>query len=64
MAGKEALVLKGLETTRKNIDDFLTYFPQSTVEAARDRILKENELNKKEWDPNLGDIFNLPPDAV
>jgi hypothetical protein len=64
MAGKEALVLKGLESTRKNIDDFLTYFPQSTVEVARDRIFKENELNKKEWDPSLGDIFNLPPDAV
>lgn len=64
MASKEPLVLKGLDATRSNIDNFLTYFPKSSVDAAREQLLAENELNKKEWDPALGDIFNLPSTSV
>lgn len=64
MTSKEPLVLKGLDATRKNLDDFLTYFPKSTVDQAREQLLAENELNKKEWDPALGDIFNLPAASV
>jgi hypothetical protein len=64
MASKEPLVLKGLDSTRKNIDDFLAYFPKSSVDQAREKLLTENELNKKEWDPALGDIFNLPSTSV
>lgn len=64
MAGKTPLVLKGLETARQNIDEFLTYFPPKEVDAARERLLTENEENKKEWDPALGDIFNLSATPV
>ena len=60
MAGKEDLVLKGLDTARQNIDDFLAYFPKDKVEGIRKKIIDENELNRKEWDPALGDIVNLP----
>lgn len=60
MSGKEDLVLKGLETASNNIDEFLSYFPKGEVESVREKILQENELNRKEWDPALGDIVNLP----
>lgn len=60
MAGKEGLVLNGLEAVKLNIDDFLAFFPSSLIETVRNKILEENELNRKEWDPNLGEIVNLP----
>jgi hypothetical protein len=61
MAGKERLVLQGLESARKNLDGFLEFFPSEKVQAAKRQILDENALNYKEWDPSLGDIVNLPP---
>lgn len=61
MAGKERLVLQGLESAGKNIDAFLAYFPKEQVDAARAQVLAENELNFKEWDRSLGEIVNLPP---
>jgi hypothetical protein len=61
MAGKERLVLQGLDSARKNLDGFLAYFPKELVDAARKQVLDENELNYKEWDRSLGDIVNLPP---
>jgi hypothetical protein len=61
MAGKERLVLQGLESARKNLDGFLDFFPSEKVQAAKKLILDENALNYKEWDPALGDIVNLPP---
>ena len=64
MAGKEALVLRGLEATRKNIDEFLAFFPPSEVDAARARVREENELNVKEFDRSLGSILNLDPSMV
>lgn len=60
-SGKERLVLQGLDSTRNNIDGFLSYFPEQKVQEAKKKILAENELNYKEWDPALGDIVNLPP---
>jgi hypothetical protein len=60
MSGKETLVLRGLDSARQNIDDFLSYFPGPEVDAVKSRIRDENELNKKEWDPALGEIVNMP----
>ena len=64
MAGKESLVLKGLDATRKNIDEFLTYFPANEIETAKAKIESENQLNIKEFDPELGAPINLPPKTV
>lgn len=61
LGGKEQLVLKGLDATRKQIDDFLSYFPKSDIDAVVARIAEENRLNVKEFDPTLGDIVNLAP---
>jgi hypothetical protein len=61
MGGKEQLVLKGLDATRKQIDDFLAYFPRSDIDVVLARIAEENRLNVKEFDPSLGDILNLAP---
>jgi len=52
--------LKGLEATKRSIDDFVAYFPKSTVDPVADKIQRENELNVKEFDPSLGKIVNLP----
>lgn len=60
MAGKESLVLKGLEATRQSIDSFTAYFPQATVDVQRKKIKDENDLNIKEFDTSMGDIVNLP----
>lgn len=61
MSGKEALVLKGLDAARKNIDEFLTYFPAGTIDGAKAKIESENKLNVDEFDPELGAPINLPP---
>ncbi|CAB9503711.1 expressed unknown protein [Seminavis robusta] len=58
---KESVVLKGLEATRKTIDDFLAYFPQDTVNTVKRRVTEENDLNFKEFDRSLGDIVNPNP---
>jgi hypothetical protein len=60
MAGKEKLVLRGLDSARQSIDDFISYFPPVEVDTVRSQIREENELNKKEWDPALGEIVNMP----
>lgn len=61
MAGKEPLVLKGLEAARINIDEFLTYFDSRDIDAVRKKIEEENELNAKEFDSSLGVILNPNP---
>jgi hypothetical protein len=61
MAGKETLVLKGLEATQGKLDEFLAFFPQETVGNVKDKIKEENDLNVKEFDKSLGDIINLAP---
>jgi len=60
LAGKQDLVLKGLEATRKLIDDFLAFFPLETVAKAKTQVAEENALNEKEFDKSLGNILNLP----
>ena len=61
MSGKEELVLNGLQSAQGNIDAFLAFFPDDTVQRIKSKIKDENDLNVKEFDPSLGDIINLPP---
>lgn len=61
MAGKEELVLNGLQSAQLNLDQFLGYFPEDNVAKLKAQIKDENDLNIKEFDPSLGDIINLPP---
>ena len=62
MAGKEALVLRGLDASKKGIDDFLSYFPKDEVAAVIQKIEEENELNMKEFDKELnGGVGILNP---
>eukprot|EP00979_Chaetoceros_neogracilis_P006371 scaffold1290_cov230-Chaetoceros_neogracile.AAC.2 len=64
LAGKEKIVLDGLQATRKGIDDFLSYFPKDDVLAVVTRIESENSLNEKEFDKELNQgsgILNLKP---
>ena len=61
ISGKEGIVTKGLESVRRDIDEFLTYFPQGVVEEAKKKVAEENELNFKEFDPELGTILNPNP---
>jgi len=61
MAGKEEIVVKGLEATQVQLDEFLSYFDQDIVTRVKDQVQEENELNVKEFDKSLGDIINLPP---
>ncbi len=61
MAGKEDLVLKGLDAARASIDKFLAYFPKSTIENIQMLIQQENVLNEQEFDPDLGAIVNPNP---
>jgi hypothetical protein len=63
MAGKEEIVLNGLQAASGNIDQFLAYFPEETVQKIKNVIKDENDLNIKEFDPSLGDIINLPPSS-
>jgi hypothetical protein len=61
MAGKEELVIKGLDATRRTIDDFLAYFPKAELDAVAAMVEEENELNRKEFDANsLGPLLNMP----
>ena len=61
LAGKEAIVIKGLESVRRDIDEFLSYFPQDVLDQQRAKVMEENELNFKEFDPELGSILNPNP---
>lgn len=61
LAGKEAIVNNGLKSVRRDIDEFLSYFPSDVVEEAKAKIQAENELNYKEFDPSLGTILNPNP---
>eukprot|EP00584_Thalassiosira_punctigera_P003552 CAMPEP_0172532326 /NCGR_PEP_ID=MMETSP1067-20121228/5424_1 /TAXON_ID=265564 ORGANISM="Thalassiosira punctigera, Strain Tpunct2005C2" /NCGR_SAMPLE_ID=MMETSP1067 /ASSEMBLY_ACC=CAM_ASM_000444 /LENGTH=259 /DNA_ID=CAMNT_0013316833 /DNA_START=15 /DNA_END=794 /DNA_ORIENTATION=+ len=61
LAGKEAIVINGLKSVRRDIDDLLSMFPTDVVQEAKARIMEENELNYKEFDPSLGSILNPNP---
>jgi hypothetical protein len=61
MAGKEYIVINGLDAARNGIDRFVSFFPAKDVDAIKDLIREENKLNEKEFDPELGTILNLKP---
>ena len=62
MAGKEQLVLKGLDASKKGIDDFVSFFPKDDVLAVAAKIEAENELNMREFDKELnGGVGILNP---
>ena len=61
LSGKETLVNNGLKSVRRDLDDFLAFFPADVVNDARTKISMENELNFKEFDPSLGAILNPNP---
>ena len=61
LAGKEDIVNNGLKSVRRDIDEFVSYFPKDTVEEVTAKIETENELNYKEFDPSLGAILNPNP---
>eukprot|EP00555_Chaetoceros_dichaeta_P002461 CAMPEP_0198250804 /NCGR_PEP_ID=MMETSP1447-20131203/1850_1 /TAXON_ID=420782 /ORGANISM="Chaetoceros dichaeta, Strain CCMP1751" /LENGTH=251 /DNA_ID=CAMNT_0043935689 /DNA_START=11 /DNA_END=766 /DNA_ORIENTATION=- len=58
---KETIVLNGLDATRKGIDEFLSFFPRDEVGEVVARINAENEMNLKEFDPELGQLLNPTP---
>lgn len=61
LSGKETLVNNGLKSVRRDLDDFLAFFPAEVVNEAKTKISMENELNFKEFDPTLGAILNPNP---
>ena len=63
LAGKEAIVLSGLSAAKRGIDDFVALFPKDQVAAVVARIEAENELNRQEFDAELGAILNPKPPA-
>ena len=52
--------MKGLDATRKSIDDFLSFFPTPDVTAVIARVNDENAANVKEFDGTLGPLLNMP----
>jgi hypothetical protein len=60
LSNKEDIVLKGLDSARKNIDEFLAFFPASDLTAVNARVSEENALNVKEFDTSLGPLINMP----
>jgi len=61
MSGKEEIVVRGLEATRIKLDEFLSFFDETTVTRVKDQVQSENDLNIAEFDKSLGDIINLKP---
>lgn len=61
LGGKETIVLNGLASTKRGIDDFVSLFPKEDVAAVVAKIEAENELNAREFDTELGAILNLKP---
>mmetsp|Transcript_13860 Transcript_13860/g.38086 ORF Transcript_13860/g.38086 Transcript_13860/m.38086 type:complete len:248 (-) Transcript_13860:1060-1803(-) len=59
IAGKEALVLKGLDAAQAKLDEFLSFFPEDTVASIKKQVNDENDLNMQEFDSNLGNIVNM-----
>ena len=53
--------IQGLETARSRIDDFLNLFPDEIIATSKAKIREENELNAKEFDPEIGAILNPNP---
>jgi len=64
LAGKEQIVLNGLEAAQKSIDQFLSYFPKDAIANVYAKIEEENALNAKEFDSSLGAIINPNPSST
>mmetsp|Transcript_62408 Transcript_62408/g.111185 ORF Transcript_62408/g.111185 Transcript_62408/m.111185 type:complete len:328 (-) Transcript_62408:700-1683(-) len=60
---KRTVVLGGLKDAADKIDDFVMFFPDADVQAVRDLIKTENDLNEKEFPQDMGKILNLAPKA-
>ena len=54
---KKNFILKAFANCRDKLDRFLSYMPTDKVKAARDQVVLENELNKKELPMDL-EILN------
>lgn len=54
---KKEFIQKALKSAREKLDEFLAYMPKEKVKAARDQVILENELNKKELPKDL-EILN------
>lgn len=61
LSGKESIVNSGLKSVRRDIDEFLSYFPKDVMDEVSKKIAEENELNYREFDPALGSILNPNP---
>eukprot|EP00667_Euglena_gracilis_P013775 EG_transcript_14242 len=57
---RRQLVTGGLESVSARIDEFVAFFPKAEVQAVRDLIDTENELNRQEY-PADTKILNLDP---
>ena len=55
--------MNGLAAARKGIDEFVSLFPKEDVSAVIAKIEAENELNRQEFDTDLGQILNPKPTA-
>ncbi len=56
-------MLNGLASAKKGIEDFVSLFPTDDIAAVIAKIEDENELNRKEFDSELGSILNPKPAA-
>lgn len=66
MAGKEKIVIEGLTSARKGIDDYLSLFNKDDLNAVIARIEAENDMNRIEFDKDLNGgqgIINPKPTA-
>ena len=54
-----SFVLAALDSTSRSIDNFMEFMPPSTVDAAKQQIVEENELNEKEYPQDQGQILNI-----
>lgn len=46
---QRTFVLDAMQATRSKLDDFLTFLPASTVDAARKQVEDENDANMREY---------------
>lgn len=53
-----------MEVSRSRIDQFLGFFPEDLVTKVQAKIKEENDLNMKEFDPEIGTILNPDPTAT
>merc|ERR1719373_843542 len=52
---KRGQILRGLADVSDNIDEFMSYMPQKTVDAAKAQLIAENQLNMEEYNEGFPD---------